>query len=440
MTNHQPRKELGWFDSTSIIVGTIIGAGIFQIAPTVASSVSSIGALVGIWLIGGLISLCGAMCYAELSSAFPKNGGDFVYLKQAYGDWAGFLFGWLLILFIRPGDIAVVAFIFGTYLNLVVTSGNDLAASMPMIYAAAAVGILTLINILGVRQSKWMQNVLTMIKIAGLVGIIVVGLTCTPISMSATVVEAPKSVSSLGHALIFVLFAYGGWNEMAYIAAEVKNPERNMVRSLVSGTLAVTILYLLLNLAFARVFGLAGMSHSKTPAGDLLDIPFPGIGGKLVAILICVSTLATANGMILAGSRVGNAMGADHPIFRWLSGWNPRTGTPIIALIFQGIMAIVLIAVLRSFENAVLTTSIAVYGFFFATSLAVLVLRWKKPELLRPYRVTLFPLPVIVFTVICAYLIYSAIAYDVLMAGFIALMAATGIVVYAVERRLIRGF
>ncbi len=309
MNAPEPRRQLGWLDSTSIIVGTIIGAGIFQTAPQVASSVDSVWKLLGIWLVGGILSLCGAMCYAELASTFPRTGGDYVYLKEAYGEWAGFLFGWLQMLVIRPGDIAIIAFIFGTYFQTLFGFDKSSFGDLSAWFAGAAVAGFTGINILGVQQTKRVQNFLTAVKVVGLLGIVVVGLTLSPGATSPQSVVEPIQTVPLGVAMILVLFTYGGWNEMAYVGAEVKNPERNLVRSLVSGTVAVTLIYLLINAAFVNALGMDEMSRSTAIATDTMARRFPVFGSTFVSLLICISTLGTVNGMILTGSRISFALG-----------------------------------------------------------------------------------------------------------------------------------
>ncbi len=386
-------------------------------------------------MLGGLFSLCGAMCYAELASAFPRTGGDLVYLKEAYGSWAGFLFGWLQMVVIRPGDIAIIAFAFATYFQAWMHSGSKVTEDLSSIYAAGAVIVLTIINILGVRQSKWTQNLLTSLKVVGLLGIVAVAFFApAPESVIGTIAKDAANSLPISVALILVLFTFGGWNEMAYLAAEVKHPERNLVRSLVFGTVVVTLLYLLINAAFLRVLGLTGMSQSPAIATETVEALLPNMGGKLASLLICISTLGTVNGMILTGSRINYALGIEHSSFRGLGHWDSRTGTPTMALALQGAVTLILIFMLGSFISAVLYTSAAVYIFYLATSLAVPVLRQKRPELSRPYRVTLYPLPLVIFGCICLYLIYSAILYNPWMAGFVGILTAIGLAIHRWEQ------
>jgi len=390
-------------------VGIIIGAGIYRTAPDVAKGVGCWWGVLAIWVVGGLLSLCGALGYAELATAYPRQGGDYVYLSRAYGRWSGFLFGWAQLSVVRPGDIAIMAFAFATYAQQLYSPPIPMA---PQFYAAAAVVVLTGINILGVQQGKWTQNVLTVVKALGLlaiVGVAIVGSQRPPIA--AAVGGFPMSV-----ALILVLFTFGGWNEMAYVAAEVKDPKRNIVRALVLGTVAVTVLYLLVNGAFLWTLGYAGMATSDAVATDTVSTVFPNIGGRLISALVCISALGAINGLIFAGARISYAVGAEHRVFRGLGRWDSRTGTPVRALLVQGLIAICLIVALGSFVDTIIYAAPAVYSFYMATTLSVIVLRFREPGVERPYRVTGYPVVPLVFCGVCALLIYKSVEFAVLPA------------------------
>jgi len=401
-----PQKELSLFDSTCIIVGIIIGAGIYETTPTVAACLGSGPGLLAIWLAGGLLALTGALCYAELATAYPREGGDYVYLTRAYGRGAGYLFGWSQLAIVRPGDIALMAFIFARYARTIYAPFQDGG----LFYAAAAIVVLTLINILGVKAGQWPQNLLTVIKILGLVAISVAGLMAP---QPAPAPAAPEDFSwgGLQLALILVLFTFGGWNEMAYVAAEIKRPTRNIVRALVIGTVAVTALYLLINGAFLAALGLGGMSASQAVAVDMIHKVLPGAAGRVIALLICLSALGAVNGLIFTGARISYALGADHRSFRPLGKWSGRLGTPVWALVVQGGLSLAIVLVAGSFIDTILYTASVVWAFFFATALSVFVLRHKEPHILRPYRVTAYPLVPLVFAACCLFMLYSSAAY-----------------------------
>jgi amino acid transporter len=425
-----PKRELSLFDSTSIIVGIIIGSGIYQMAPDIAKGAGSAWGLVILWIVGGLLSLCGAMSYAELATAYPVAGGDYVYLSKAYGRWAGFLFGWAQLTVVRPGDIAVMAFAFATYVRAIYDPLAGYPGLSQRLFAGAAVLILTIINILGVTQGKWTQNLLTTAKALGLLAIVGIAL------MAPHAAQEPAKVDALpmSLALILVLFTYGGWNEMAYVAAEVKNPRRNIVRALVTGMAAVITLYLLVNGAFLYTLGYSGLAGSKAVASDSISTVFPVVGSRLISALVCISALGAVNGLIFTGARISYAMGEDYRLFKILGRWDPRTGTPIWALAVQGAIALGLILAFGGYLDAVLYTAAAVYAFYLGTSLSVIVLRFRQPDAERPYRVTGYPLTPLIFSGVCGLLIYSSINYARAVKPtslkVLAVMLAIGLVVY----------
>lgn len=431
-TGGAPRRELTLLDSTCLIVGIILGVGIFQMAPDVARGVSSRWWLLALWAAGGLLSLFGALGYAELATAYPVEGGDYVYLSRAYGRWAGFLFGWVQLAIVRPGDIAVMAFAFARYaLSIHNPWGERGGATVESLYAIAATVVFTAINVAGVRQGKWAQNLLTAAKTAGLVAVVGVALVAPHRSHPL----APFEPIPLGLATIFVLFTFGGWNEMAYVAAEVRNPKRNIVRALVLGTIAVTALYVATNAAFLHTLGHQGLATSKAAAVDAVATAFPHIGQRVIAVLICLSALGAVNGLIFTGARISYAVGKDHRAFAALGRWHQRTGTPARALLLQGAIAVALIAALGTYANTILYTAAAVYAFQMATRLAVFVLRIKEPHTPRPYRATGYPVTTIVFCAACACLIRSAVTYRPWIAAISGAVLLLGLPIYWISSR-----
>ncbi len=430
------KKELTLLDSTCLIVGIIIGVGVYQMSPAIAQGAGGGWQVLTIWLVGGLLTLCGAMTYAELATTYPHEGGDYVFLNKAYGPWAGFLFGWIQMTVVRPGDIAVMAFAVGMYGMTIYDPLNGASAEWSQtLYAAGTVLILTVINALGVRQGKWTQNLLTGIKALGLLAIVAVAFSAP--AEAGTPLE-PLQGLPLSLALIFVLFSFGGWNEMAYVSAEVQNPDRNIVRALVLGALSVTALYVLLNGAFLYTLGYAGLTRSEAVATDAIATVFPQVGSRLIALLICLSALGAVNGLIFAGARISFALGTDHPWFRLLGTWNAQRGVPTSALLVQGLIAVVIIVALRNFMEAVIYTAAPVYTFYLATSAALFVLRRKDPDSPRPYRVTLFPFTTLIFCVTCGYLIYSAVTYKPMIAAASCGILLLGAFVYFISPRSAR--
>jgi len=360
--------------------------------------------MLGVWLAGGLLALTGALCYAELATTYPYEGGDYVYLRRAYGNWAGYLFGWCQLVIIRPGDIALMAFIFSRYAQQIFQFTHS-----GLIYTTSVVVVLTAINVIGVKKGKWTQNLLTVIKALGLLAIVVAAISAPGVSPS--VESGSFTMGGLKLALILVLFTFGGWNEMAYVAAEVKRPQQNIVRALVIGTTAVTVLYVLVNGAFLYALGYVRMAASEAVAVETVATVFPETAKKAISILICISALGAVNGLIFTGARISYAMGTGHTLFRRLGRWNQHLGTPVWALIVQSCLSLAIVLLAGSFIDTILYTAPVVWLFFLMTGLSVFVLRHKNPEHLRPYKVTGYPVTPIVFCACSVFMFYTCMSY-----------------------------
>jgi amino acid transporter len=405
-----PSKELSLFDSICIIVGIVIGAGIYEITPAVAACMGGWAGILGIWFLGGLLALTGALCYAELATAYPHEGGDYVYQTRAYGPGIGYLFGWSQLVVIRPGDIALMAFVFARYAMTLYAPWEH----MLMVYAIGSVVVLTLINILGVKQGKWAQNLLTVIKSVGILAIVAAGfLAPSPELMPAGPPEATPEGFKL--ALILVLFAFGGWNEMAYVAAEVRQQKRNIPRALIMGTMLVIAIYMLINGAFLHALGPAGMSASKAIAVDALALAAPGIAAKTISIIICISALGAVNGLIFTGARISYALGREHRSFHFLGKWSRRFGTPVRSLALQGLISLAILFFAGSFIDTILYSAPLVWLFFLGTGISVFVLRRREPHIHRPYKISGFPFPALIFCAASGFMCYSSFTYALAM-------------------------
>lgn len=364
------------------------------------------------WALGGAVSIIGALCYAELATTYPNAGGDYHYLSRAYGPHVGFLFAWARMAVIQTGSIALLAFIFGDYASRVLYLGPHSSA----IHAALAVVGLTALNAAGVRESKRVQNVLTTVEVLGLFLIAVVGLALVaPPAQSAASAPVGSSEGSFGTALVLVLLTYGGWSEAAYVSAEVRQPERNMLRTLLLSIGLITGLYLLVNLAFLRGLGLAGVAGSEAVAADLMGRAFGGLAPQMISLLIAVSALTSANTTIFTGARTGYALGRDFVSLAWLGHWNQRVNTPTHALVAQAGWALALIvlgaAARGGFETMVSYTAPVFWFFFVLAGLSVIVLRRKDPDSPRPFRVPGYPLTPLLLSTTSAYLLYASVAY-----------------------------
>ncbi len=430
-----PRRELTLYDSTCIIVGIIIGAAIYRSSPDIAAKAPNVAALTGLWLLGGALSLLGALCYAELATAYPKEGGDYVYLTRALGRPVGFLFAWCQLWIVRPGSIGAMAYAFADFANRIWPQAEGQTAVLVSVaYAAGSIVVLTAVNILGVREGKWTQNVLTTAKVLGLAAIVVIGFACvaphsSPLPLgegqgvraaAAVPAKPPDSpLADFGLAMIFVLFAYGGWNEMAYVAAEVKEPRKNILRALLVGTLAVTAIYLLVNLAFVHALGLAATGHTKVPAADVLELAIGSWAGQAISLLICISALGAINGQIFTGSRIYYAMGTEHRLYAWLGRWNARRGTPVSSLLIQGAITLALAVWFglsrgeKGFEKMVIFTTPGFWFFLALVGVSLIVLRWREPAVARPYRVPGYPVTPILFSLSSAFMAYAGLDYAV---------------------------
>jgi amino acid transporter len=423
-----PRPTLSLRDTTALIVGTVIGVGIFRTPSPVAAFAGSEALVVLAWLAGGLISLLGALCYAELTTSYPHPGGDYHFLHRAFGPRLSFLFGWARISVIQPGSIALLAFVLGDYVAALLPLGPF----GPAICAALAIALLTGINVLGIRHSKATQNVFTVLEVLGILLVAGAGLVVDP-APPASGAAAAVTPSGLGLVMVFVLLTYGGWNEAAYVSAEVRDPARNMVRALVVSIVLVTVLYVGLNLVYLRSLGLSGTAASQAVAADLMARAMGPAGAGVMALLVAIAAFTSANAAVLTGARSAFALGRDVSAFRFLGHWNGSTGTPANAVLVQGAIAgaLVLLGALtrRGFETMVEYTAPVFWFFFLLTVASLIVLRRSDPNRLRPFRVPGYPVTPVVFCVVAAYLLYSSVRYAGVGAVVGLVVLATGVLV-----------
>lgn len=412
---NQPRPQLSTLDTVALVVGLVIGAGIFSAPALVAGNAATPGHMLMAWVFGGLLSLVGAMCYAELATAHPHAGGDYHYLRLAFGDKVSFLFAWARLTIIPTGSIALLGYVFGDYASQVVNIGPYSSA----VYAAVMVVVLTAINIIGLKSGKWTQNLLTLLEVGGVVLIIVAGLLLSPAEAPAAAATASTAtapaVTQWGLVLIFVMLTYGGWNEAAYISAEVIGPRRTLPLALFWSLCIVTALYLLVNLAYLNGLGMSGMAGSSAVAADTMRALVGPQGANWISTLIAISALTSANATILTGARTNYAFGRDTPMFRALGVWNTHKGAPVNALLAQGAIALGLVllgAVTRSgFATMVEYTAPVFWLFFVLTGIALFVLRRRMPDLPRRFKVPLYPLTPLVFCASSAYLLYASLVH-----------------------------
>jgi APA family basic amino acid/polyamine antiporter len=412
----EPHAVLGLTQAVAIIVGIVIGAGIFAAPSMVAGMSGSASTMFAAWVLGGVVSFVGALCYAELASAWPHAGGDYHFLRIAYGPRVSFLFAWARFAVITTGSIALLGFVFGDYLAALLPIGPH----GPALYAAAAIVVLGWINLRGIRSGAATQTWLTAVEVCGLLLIVVAGLflagngepAATP-SDALSVGTAPAT--NFGLAMVFVLLTYGGWNEAAYISAEIRNPKRNIVRALLLSIGLITALYLLVTWAYWRGLGLAGMAQSEALAADLLRAAFGTAGGTLISVLVAVAALTSINATMIVGARTNFALGRDWPLFARLGTWDEARGTPTPALLVQTAMALLLVGIGAlsggGFKSMVEFTAPVFWLFFLLSALSLIVLRVRESNTPRPFKVPVYPLLPLVFAATCAYMLWSSLSY-----------------------------
>ncbi|MEN9245054.1 MAG: amino acid permease, partial [Gloeomargarita sp. DG02_5_bins_242] len=402
----QPRLTMA--DGIALLVGIVVGVGIFETPVLVAMNLATVSQVVLAWLLGGLLSLVGGLCFAELGAAYPHAGGVYHYLERTFGRRLAFLFGWARMTIIQSGSIVLLAFVFGDYCSQVWPLGAYGSSG----YAAAAVAALTGCNILGVTPSRWVQAGLSGAKVLALLLVVLSGLRgAAPVAAAP---PAPTTVN-LGLAMIFVLFTYGGWNEAAYISAELRHVQRTMPRTLVWGIGLITALYLLVNWAYLRGLGLAGVAQSQAVAADLLRQTLGDSGAMVTSGIIALSALGAMQGTLITGARSNYALGQDFHFLRGLATWNRRYDSPVGALAVQGAICLALVGLAtltrKGFATMVDYTAPVFWLFMLLAGVTLIGLRWREPAWVRPFRVPLYPLTPLLFCATCAYLLYASLAY-----------------------------
>ena len=422
-------RALGLWETTAIVMGIMIGSAIFIVPAEVTREVGSERAALSVWIISGLLSLFGALSFAELAAMFPQAGGQYVYLREAYGHLVSFLCGWTFFLAVQSGGISTVAVGFAQYLAdfFPISPGEQkLAGSL-------AILVLTAINYRGVREAGWLQSILTGAKVGAMVALVALGYALVHGSAGGAVkLPTPAGwgfLSSFGVAMVAALWAYDGWNNGTFAADEVRNPERNLPLGLILGTAAVVVIYILLNLVYYHVLPLVTVAHSPRVAAEAGTRLFGRAGAHWVSLAIIVAMLGCVNGMILAGARVYYAMARDGLFFRWCGNVHPKFRTPHLSLLFQAAWAILLV-LLGTYEQLFTFVIFAGWIFYALTALGVIVLRFTRPDLPRPYRVSGYPYVPVVFVIAAAVFILNTILARPFESGIGTGIVALGVPAY----------
>jgi basic amino acid/polyamine antiporter, APA family len=450
--------RLGLWDTVSIIVGIVVGTAIFRSPPGVFSNAGGSLVALALWLLGGVLAWSGAVCYAELATKYPRDGGDYEYLNRAFGPWCGFLFAWAQLTTVISGNIAIMAYAFADYGLRLWPEWEEHAIWLVI----APVVVLSVINTLGVVTGKFVQNLLTAGKVIGLVGLVLAGLFVGSAKPQAKVVADAASVPQIGLALVFVLYAYGGWTHAAYVAAEVRDQRHNLPRALLLGIAGITAVYLAINATYLIVLGFEAVQQTTTPAADVMEYAVGPWGGRAISLLVMISALGAINGMILTGTRIYATWGADYPALAWLGEWNRPLAAPTAAIVLQAVIAVLLIVLVGTqigrdlcdttlqvvvagglpweeysggFETLVAGSTPVFWTLSLLTGLAFFVLRATDKTNERAYTMPFFPLPAVAYCATCVYMLWASVAYArwLIMLGFVPLAVGALLACFALR-------
>lgn len=461
-----PTRRLSLFDSISIIVGIMIGSSIFTSLPLIAWNlvgpshdaysfyvvstnnrrsltydearnavnvinqgveyelVSGAGLRFS-WALGGVLAMIGALCLAELATAYPQEGGIYVYLSRAFGRRVGLAYVWLEFLLIRPGNLGVVAFGAAVYLQKLLPLPDDYFISAPSWWALVLVAGVTGINLLGFTLEKWMQNGLTLAKILGLAAVVLIAYRW-PIPPGYRPPNSPDwqagGTQSFAVAMTLIMFAYGGWSDVVYVASEVREPKKNLFRALFLGVAAVTAIYLIVVDSFLFALPFRGIRNGEAVAAEMIAAHFGEgqerfkiIGSRWISALIVVSCFGSIHGMLFTSSRAFFAAGREHQLVAWFGKWSQRFGMPLRAVLAQGLLTLALLVIFgkekSSFEQLVNFTGPFFYGFLLLVAISLVVLRYRDKPSERTYQVPFYPLTPLVFGLTSLWLCYGTTRY-----------------------------
>lgn len=403
-----PRK-LTLFDGAALLVGSVIGSGIFVVPKLIAERVPEPGLVIGIWVFSGLLVLCGALTLAELGAMLPESGGLYVYMREAYGPFLAFLYGWTTMLVVISGALAALTSAFLLYLGHFV----PMSPWVQKVVGIAVLLGLAFVNARGVKQGATVQNLFTVLKLAGLAALVALALATRRGEMTHFLPLLPDHfsggvVSAIGLAMISTLFAYDGWHFVGFVAGEMRDPARNVARSIVLGVLVVIAAYVSANLAYIFVLGQARIAGAERVATDAMAAMIGPTGGTLMTVAILCSIFGAISANVLAGPRVFFAMARDGRLFPWLAAVHPKYETPANAIwalsVWGGVLTLT-----GGFGHLITMATFANFIFFTMVVFSVVVLRRTRPDLPRPYRVTWYPLPVIVFVIVSSFFVVNTL-------------------------------
>lgn len=443
-------RDLKLSHAGAIVVGTIIGSGIFLVPQEMMQAVGSARVVYLAWVVGGLLSFFGALTYAELGAMKPQAGGEYVYVRDAYGPLAAFLYGWTWFLIAKPASIATVTTgivrTLATFPSLsffsrpCISLGQSFAVNYGQLVAIAAAIVVTWLNYIGVRKAGEFQFIFTLLKVAIILGIVAVGFSYKGGSWGNFATEfagAKGGMAGFFAALVAALWAYDGWNDLNMVAGEIRNPQRNIPLSLIWGVATVGLLYILVNAAVQYAMPAAAVAASARPAADTVALVLGHSGSNLVSVGIALSMFVTVNGTIMSGARVPFAMSRDGYFFKSLAEVHPRFHTPSIALIVQCCLTIILLLGGGSFRQFFSLAIFAEWLFYMIAGSTVFVFRRRDPNANRPYRVLGYPVVPAVFVLTSAVLLYYTFTDNLRYSaeGCVAILAGIPIFYFFAQKR-----
>ncbi len=426
-------RRLGLWSSIGVVIGITIGSGIFRTPAAIAERVPDPMLMMGVWVLGGLVTLCGALSIAELAAAMPQTGGIYVYLREGWGRLPAFLFGWAQLVLIRASALGGIASVFGSY--LLRSLGVDVESHQAWADAlsAGAIAVATIVNILGVRLGAIITGLSTVTKF-GALALLALAAFLFGAGAGADVRHFTTGGSAVqpglfGLALISVLWAYDGFADLSFASGEVKDPQRNLPRAIIIGTLLIITIYALANAAYLYVSPVSRMATSKLVAADTMSAIFGPIGVAFISVVVMISAFGSLNGSMLASPRIFFAMADDRLFFDTIAKVHPRFKTPYVAILLAGALG-VLMVLTRTFEQLTDTFVLTMWPFYALAVAAVYRLRWQRPTLERPYRVSGYPVVPGIFLAGCVYLVVNAFIASPVQTGAVFAVVMAGIPVY----------
>ena len=449
-TRPELSRDLGVSHASAVVVGTIIGSGIFLVPSEMMQAVGSARLVYLAWIVGGLLSFFGALTYAELGAMKPQAGGEYVYVRDGYGPLAGFLYGWTWFVIAKPASVATVVTglvrILGTFPVFSFFSANlstPIAVTWGQIVAIAAAILISFLNYLGIKKAGEFQLVFTLLKVAIILGIVVVCFSGAGnvagrgwSNFAGTFAGAKGGIAGFMAALVAALWAYDGWNDLNMVAGEVKRPERNIPIALIAGVATVGALYMLVNAGVQYVLPASAIAASPRPASDAVALVMGRMGAGIVSAGMALSMLVTLNGTIMSGARVPFAMARDGYFFRALADVHPRFHTPSVAIVVQAVLSIVLLLLGANFRQLFSLAIFAEWLFYMIAGSTVFVFRRREPQAARPYRMWGYPLVPALFVTVAAALLGYTFKNDWPNSGYGVLVILAGIPVFGYFSRL----